>query len=122
MTGSDPQLGAEAESSALRQRICTAAAIPPGSDVTARALANALVAVVQEYLERTSGPEDIELFFEVHGHPPEVVARWPVNILADLDRHGIPERDREKIHDRAIKRAVEYIAARSPLAWGEPEG
>jgi hypothetical protein len=122
MTGGDPQLGAETESSALRQRICAAAALPPGSDVAARALANALVAVVQDYLERTSGPEDVELFFEVHGHPPEAVARWPVNILADLHRHGISERDREIIQDRAIKRAIEYIAARSPLAWGESEG
>ncbi|HEV3172478.1 MAG TPA: hypothetical protein VGZ32_19185 [Actinocrinis sp.] len=119
MAGDDPRQQAEAESSALRRQIGAAVAMPDGSDVTARALANALVAVVQEYLERTSGPEDVELFFEVHGRTPTQVTSWPAGILADLHRHGISAQDRSVIRDRAAVRAIEYIASRSPLAWGE---
>ena len=110
----------EAESRALQAHVGQAAALPGPSEVTARALANALVAVVQDYLKGTSGTEDVELFFEVHGRAPQDVHAWPGAILADLHRHDIPAPARRTICDQAAARAIGYIAARSPLAWQEP--
>ncbi|GAA4674783.1 hypothetical protein [Phytohabitans rumicis] len=85
--------------------------------VVARALGNALVVVVQEYLEGNSSPEDVELFFEVHGHEPTDVDVWPAEILADLGRQ-IPADARRDIRDRALEAALQYVRSSSPLAWG----
>ena len=111
----------EAESRALQARISEATALSGPSVVAARALANALVAVVQDYLKDASGAEDVELFFEVHGRAPADVSAWPEAILADLHRHGIPAAVRQTIGELAAARAIGYVAGRSPLAWEESD-
>jgi len=109
----------EADSHALQAQVSRATAVPGPSKITARALANALVAVVQEYLKGASGAEDVELFFEVHGRAPADVSAWPGAILADLRRHDIPAAVRQAICELAATRAIGYIAGHSPLAWEE---
>ena len=109
----------EAESRALQARISEATALRGPSEVTARALANALVAVVQDYLKGASGAEDVELFFEVHGRAPADVSAWPGAILADLHRHSVPAAVQKAICDLAAARAIGYVVAHSPLAWEE---
>jgi hypothetical protein len=107
------------EAQRLEGRIGDLAAVHD-ADVIARALANALVIAVQEYLERHSSQDDLELFFEVHGSPPSEIGPWPVKIIADLRRHRIPPADRAKICEQAVAAAVGFVQTRSPLAWGNP--
>jgi hypothetical protein len=119
----DPEVRARsvADASGLQVRILDAAKITETAGdgcIAPRALGNALVVVVQEYLENTSNEDDVELFFEVHGQEPEDLMAWPVNILADLRRHQIPPEDRRAICERAVETAARYIRSSSPLAWG----
>jgi hypothetical protein len=110
-----------ADAKRLEVRILEAAGRPRGPEneqVAVRALGNALVVVVQEYLEGHSNSEDVELFFEVHGHQPDDLGSWPANILADLSRHRISPDDRRAIGERAVSTAAGYITSASPLAWG----
>ncbi|WP_327006608.1 hypothetical protein OHA72_04615 [Dactylosporangium sp. NBC_01737] len=110
-----------ADAARLESEILAAAGrAPKGADelIAVRALANALVVVVQEYLEQHSNAEDVELFFEVHGRQPDDIEAWPANILADLSRHRIPADDRSTINVRAVRTATGYIRDSSPLALG----
>jgi hypothetical protein len=120
MSTDDTYLLAAADASMLQDRILVAAEIPDHTDggVAARALGNALVAVVQEYLERVSNEHDVELFCEVNGAQPEDVASWPVNILAGLRLRRTPPDDRHSICQSAVETAVRYVRASSSLAWG----
>jgi hypothetical protein len=87
--------------------------------VAARALANALVIIVQEYLEINSDEHDVELFFEVNGSPPPDIQTWPTNILAGLRFRRFPDEDRARLLERAVNVAVELIRSASPLAWAK---
>ena len=124
MTDQDLRLRSAGEASELQSEILAAAAEgvakrADGEQIAARALANALVAVVQQYLRGHSSAEDVELFFEVHGRAPvDDPAAWPANILADLSRHQIPAQDMDTIRQSAVATAVRYIRSASPLAWG----
>jgi hypothetical protein len=122
MTDDDLPARSAADASLLQSRILAAAEITDeagGGRVAARALGNALVGVVQEYLERTSNEDDVELFFEVHGREPADLGAWPANILADLSRHEIPPDSQNGIRESAVQTAVRYVRSSSPLAWGE---
>ncbi|MDZ5444032.1 hypothetical protein U2F26_15005 [Micromonospora sp. 4G57] len=77
--------------------------------VAALALASALLAVVQEYLERTSDEHDVALFLEVNGRQPDDVASWPVNILAGLRLRRTPADDWHSMCQRAVQIAVRRL-------------
>lgn len=81
------------------------------------ALGNALVFEIQDYLARTSTPDDVELFYEVHGRQPAESASWPLAILEDLRRHGLDATTAAPIVERALPRAAKLVRERSTLAW-----
>src|SRR5262249_8603624 len=113
---------AAADAAMLQNRILAAAEITnvAGDGLVApRALANALVKVVQEYLERNSNADDLELFFEVNGRQPDDVTSWPAAILAGLRLRRIPSVDWDSICGRAVETAVGYVRSSSSLAWGK---
>ncbi|MEU7575829.1 hypothetical protein [Micromonospora sp. NPDC049240] len=100
----------------LQDRILTAAR--PAIDVSdsqavALMLAHVLLGVVQEYLERTSGEHDVELFLEVNGRPPADVASWPVNILTGLRLRQIPADDWHRICEQSVRTAVRRLRSAS---------
>jgi hypothetical protein len=86
--------------------------------VAARALANALIFAVQQYLEQNSNEHDVDLFMEVNGAQPADVDSWPVNIIAGLRFRAFPEEDRLTICASAVDEAVNLVRSSSPLAWG----
>ena len=86
--------------------------------VLARALANALIAVGQNYLAANATEEDVELFFEVYGRQPDDVAAWPVTILAGLRMQRIGPDSWQMICENTTETAVRYIRSKSSLAWG----
>ena len=110
--GDDLYRLAALDAKTLQDRILSAAGtaidVSDGS-VAALALANALLAVVQEFLERTSDEYDVELFFEVNGRQPDDVASWPVNILAGLRLRRTPADDWHAICERAVQVAVRRL-------------
>ncbi|PTA45949.1 hypothetical protein [Micromonospora sp. RP3T] len=112
MSSEDLYRAAAMDAKTLQDRILTAAG--PGVDVSdgrapAQALADALLAVVQDHLAQTSNEHDVELFLEVNGRPPEDVAAWPVNILAGLVLRRTPAADRHAICERAVRIAARRL-------------
>lgn len=100
---------AAVDATMLRDRISAA-----GDPVESTALANALLAVVQEYLERTSNEYDLELFLEVNGRRPEDLASWPVTILAGLRLRRTPSDEYRAICERAVEIAVRRGRSAAP--------
>ncbi|WFE52891.1 hypothetical protein [Micromonospora sp. WMMD1155] len=80
--------------------------------VAALALADALLAAVQEHLERTSNEHDVELFLEVNGRQPADIGTWPVTILAGLRLRRTSADDRRSICERAVQLAVRRLRPR----------
>lgn len=114
MSSDDLYRTAAMDAKTLQDRILTAAG--NGIDVTdgrpaARALAEGLLAVVQDYLERTSNEHDVELFLEVNGTEPSDVTSWPVTILAGLMLRRIPVADRHAMCERAVQIAGRRLRA-----------
>lgn len=89
-----------------------------GAQVAARALANALVIVVQGYLEQTSNEHELELFFEESHRQPADVLSWPITILAALLMRPTPSEDMDRICERAVTVATRHVRSKSSLAWG----
>ncbi len=94
------------------------AATDTGADEESRhgcalALGTALLAVVQEYLERTSNDHDVELFLEVNGRQPEEMVAWSVNILAGLRLRRIPTVEYRSICDSAVEVAARRLHSSS---------
>jgi hypothetical protein len=110
---------AQTDVTALVRAVMTLAdeAGPEAEAAATCALGNALVFQVQDYLARTSTPDDVELFFEVHGRPPAGVTSWPLAILLDLRRHGVDATGAAPLVERAVPRAAEFVRERSTLAW-----
>jgi hypothetical protein len=74
------------------------------------ALGDGLVMEVQQYLDKVSTEDDVELFFEVYGRPPQKDEEaWVLAILADLRRHGLDSGGAAPIVQRAIDRAIERL-------------
>ncbi|GAB3076835.1 hypothetical protein [Micromonospora schwarzwaldensis] len=116
MSSEDLYRTAAMDAKTLQDRILTAAG--PGVDVSdghapAQALADALLAVVQDHLAQTSDEHDVELFLEVNGRPPEDVTAWPVNILAGLVLRRTPAADRHAICERAVQIAARRLRSSS---------
>lgn len=116
MSSEDLYRTAAMDAKTLQDRILTAAG--PGVDVSdgrapAQALADALLAVVQDYLAQTSDEHDVELFLEVNGRPPEDLAAWPVTILAGLVLRRTPAADRHAIGERAVQIAARRLRSAS---------
>ena len=112
---------ATADAQRLQGRIESGADIAPetvGAQVAARALANALVIVVQGYLEQTSNEHEVELFFEESSRQPADVLSWPITILAALLMRPTPREDLDRICERAVEVATRHVRTKSPLAWG----
>jgi hypothetical protein len=112
---------AAADASMLQGQVFSAAGITRDAGdrhVAARALGNALVVVVQEYLEQNSNEHDLELFFEVNGRQPDDIESWPVNILAGLKMRKLESGDLHGIYERAVQTAVKFVQSSSSLAWG----
>lgn len=112
MSSDDLYRAAAMDAKTLQDRILSAAGnsidVSDGR-VAALALANALLAVVQEYLERTSDEHDVELFLEVNGRQPHDVGSWPVNILAGLRLRRTSADDQRSICERAVQLAVRRL-------------
>lgn len=112
MSSDDLYRMAAMDAKTLQDRILSAAGnsvdVSDGR-VAALALANALLSVVQEYLERTSDEHDVELFLEVNGRQPDDAGSWPVNILAGLRLRRTPAEDRRSICERAVQLAVRRL-------------
>ena len=116
MSSDDLYRMAAMDAKMLQDRILTAAG--SAIDVSdgrpaALALAEALLGVVQDYLEQTSNEYDVELFLEVNGTQPSEVTSWPVNILAGLILRRTPAADRHSICERAVQIAARRLRASS---------
>lgn len=112
---------AVADAASLQEQILSKAEIADEEGnglVVARSLANALIAVGQNFLARTSTEDDVELFFEVYNRQPEDIASWPVTILAGLRMKKLTPEDWQFICASAAETAVRYIRSHSTLAWG----
>ncbi|WP_327041402.1 hypothetical protein OG400_30225 [Micromonospora ureilytica] len=104
------------DATVLQDRIVTAAGVTVDAvddRASARALANALIAAVQDHLEQTSNEYDVDLFLEANGRQPAEVASWPVTILAGLRMRRTSADDWRSICDRAVELAVRNIRAAS---------
>ncbi|GAA4572577.1 hypothetical protein GCM10023176_35800 [Micromonospora coerulea] len=116
MSSDDLYRMAAMDAKMLQDRILTAAG--SAIDVSdghapAQALADALLAVVQDYLGQTSNEYDVELFLEVNGRQPEDIASWPVNILAGLILRQTPMADRHAICESAVQIAARRLRSSS---------
>jgi hypothetical protein len=121
MPDDDPYTLAAVDASILQQRIQSETGIANDAGdghVAARALANALVIVVQEYLEENSNEHDLDLFLEVNGRQPDDVASWPASILAGLRFRRISPEHWQSICERAVETAIRFVQSSSSLAWG----
>ncbi|WP_110561801.1 hypothetical protein [Micromonospora arborensis] len=116
MSSDDLYRMAAMDAKMLQDRILTAAGrtidVSDGHAV-AQALADALLAVVQDYLTRTSNEYDVELFLEVNGSKPESITSWPVNILAGLSLRRIPTADRHAMCESAVQIAARRLRSTS---------
>lgn len=116
MSSDDLYRTAAMDAKTLQDRILTAAGSSidvSDGNMVAQALADALLAVVQEYLERTSTEYDVELFLEVNGRRPDDVTSWPVNILAGLVHRRTPAADRHSLCESAVQIAARRLRSSS---------